>query len=352
MTEQAQNNIFQKFLDIVGQIFIPVINVLCAAGLLKGILSISLMCHLLNEKSSTYIALSVLSDLFFYFLPIFLAFTSAKVFGVNRFTCVLLATFLVHPQLAALIGTDHPTIYGLPIAHTAYTATVLPIIFSVILMKYIEAFFIRILPEAVRDMMVPLFTLLIIIPICLVIVGPMGNAVATFVTYGYNFLITISPMIAMAILAALFPIFILFGISTALAPVIINNIAINGFDTILLSLGCSLFALAGMSLAIYLRSHGEMKTTSLGAMITAFLGVGEPAVFGVGIANKHAFALCMGSAAVGGAIVGFAQAKVNAFIIPNLITLVAFIGQPGYIATIIGCISAFIVSFITNYLFK
>lgn len=352
MENNEVKSLGSKFINLIGNIFGPAINILCAAGLLKGILTICLTLGLLADNSDTYKILLLLSDAFFYFLPVFLAFTSAEVFKVTRFSAVLLAVFLVHPQLANLFNDGVNTIFAIPVGNTAYPSTVLPIILAVFLMKYIESFFLKILPNSVKDMMVPLLTLLIVLPITLIVLGPVGNSIASFVTYGYNYLMNISPIIGMAVLSFLFPVFIMFGISTALAPVVINNIAMNGSDTILISLGCSLFSLAGMSLAIYFKSSdSESKGTALSATITALLGVGEPSVFGVGLKVQKAFFLASLSSLVGGTIVGITQAKVTAFIIPNLITLPAYIGQPGYVGTISGCLITFVLSLLINYVF-
>ncbi|GBD65442.1 PTS transporter subunit EIIC [Tetragenococcus halophilus] len=351
MEKVNKDSLGTKFINIIGNIFGPVINVLCAAGLLKGILTICLTTGILSEASNTYNILSVLSDAFFYFLPVFLAYTSAEVFKVSKFSAVLLAVFLVHPQLNDLFENGANTIFGIPYIVTNYTSTVLPIILAVFVMKFVEGFFEKIIHDSIKDMLVPLFTLLIIVPLTLIILGPIGNSIASFVTYGYNYLMNISFVIGMAVLSFLFPVFIMFGISTALASVVIKNIATNGSDTILISLGCSLFALAGMSLAVYLKTtDNKLKGTALSATITALLGVGEPAVFGVGIEARKPFLLAMSASAIGGAIVGVTQSKVTAFLIPNVVTLPAYIGQPGYIGTFLGCFVAFIISFGCTFL--
>lgn len=350
METAVQKSIFQRVVEVIGRIFGPVIDILCASGLLKGVLMILSTLGILSTDSSTYQVLILLSDTFFYFLPIFLAVSASKVFQVNRYTALLLAAFLVNPHVTTFFESGKEYFFGLPIKSAVYTSSVLPILLSLWMMKYIEKILIKYVHESIRGMFVPLMSLLIILPITLFILGPVGNSIAIYVTYGYNYLMDFSLIIGMSLLAALFPLFIMFGISTAMAPVIINNLALDGHDTMLISLGCCLFALAGMSLSVYFKKE-DLKSAALSGVITALLGVGEPSVFGVGLAVRKAFIICMLSALVGGGITGFFHAQATAFIIPNLVTLPAYIGQPGFVGTIIGCFIAFVMSFLLNFIF-
>ncbi|RRK11813.1 hypothetical protein D1831_00290 [Lactiplantibacillus garii] len=349
MTVINKHPYFEKGIQFIGDIFGPVVNILCAVGLLKGGLTICITLHWLTVQNPTYQVLWLLSNVFFNFLPIFLAFTSAKVLQTNRFTAVLLAAFLVQPQLAAMLkrGT---TFLGLKLPNTSYDSTVLPIIFAVILLHFVERGLKKVLPKLIQAMFVPLISLLIVLPITLFILGPVGNLVAKGVTLGYNNTMAVSPVIAMALLAGLFPVFIMLEISTALAPVAINNIAVKGDDTILISLGVSLFALAGMALAVYVQAKAEpqLRVAALSGVVTALLGVGEPSVFGIGLDHRRQFVGSMLAAAVGGLIVGAFRTKVTAFIIPSVVTIPAYIGQPGYLGLMIGAPVAFMISFAVN----
>ncbi|CAJ1228225.1 hypothetical protein LZY01_10290 [Levilactobacillus zymae] len=351
MDVATKHPLFEKGIQFIAAIFGPVVNVLCAVGLLKGALTICTTLHWLAPSNSTYQVLWLLSNVFFSFLPIFLAFTSAKVIKTNPFTAVLIAAFLVQPQLTTLL-THHATLFGVTLPNTRYDSTVLPIIFAVILLHFVESGLKRYLPEVIQAMFVPLLSLLIVLPVTLFLLGPIGNLLAKGVTLGYNNTMAISPIIAMAILSGLFPAFIMVEISTALAPVVINNIAVKGDDTILISLGICLFSLAGMSLAVYLQAQPGSKTraAALSGIVTALLGVGEPAVFGVGLTHRRQFAGSMLAAAIGGLIVGAFQTKVTAFIIPSVVTIPAYIGQPGYLGILIGAPVTFLLSLAFNSL--
>lgn len=351
MTMVTKHPYFEKTIQFIGDIFGPVVNILCAVGLLKGILTIGITMHWLTTTNSTYQVLWLLSNVFFDFLPIFLAFTTAKVLKTNQFTAVLIASFLVQPQLTTLLN-HHATLFGIQLPNTSYESTVLPIIFAVITLHYVELGLKRVLPKLIQDMFVPLISLIVVLPITLFILGPVGNLLAKGVTLGYNNTMNVSPMIAMALLAGLFPVFIMVEISTALAPVVINNIAVKGDDTILISLGVSLFALAGMSLAVYLQAPAGSQTrvAALSGVVTALLGVGEPSVFGIGLDHRRQFGGSMVAAAIGGLIVGLFQTKVTAFIIPSVVTLPAYVGQPGYVGLLIGAPVAFGLSFVINSL--
>ena len=109
MNEALKNNIktgFNKFIDIISGIFIPVVNILMAVAVLKGILMILVNTGIMSEVDGAYIILYSLADGFFYYLPVFLALTSAKKLGTDRFTAILIALALLHPEITRIFQED------------------------------------------------------------------------------------------------------------------------------------------------------------------------------------------------------------------------------------------------------
>ncbi len=126
------------------------------------------------------------------FLPILLAFTAAKSLKVNQFVAVALATALVYPTLVAITGNSQTIdFFNIPVIPTTYTSSVIPILLAVWVMSYIQPVLDKLFPEAIRNIFTPLFLLIIMAPLTLIVVGPLGASVGTLLSNGisaiYNF---------------------------------------------------------------------------------------------------------------------------------------------------------------------
>lgn len=100
---QKEKTLVQVLINGISAIFLPIVNLLSAAGILKGILAILTATAVLSTKSETYIVLNAMGDSLFYFLPVMLAYTSANKFGVNPFTAVVISGILLYPDLTQLM---------------------------------------------------------------------------------------------------------------------------------------------------------------------------------------------------------------------------------------------------------
>ena len=148
--EKAKGNIVNRFLETVSGCIAPLVPALAASGLIKVLLTICSMLNLLPEQSQTYALLSTASDAVFYFMPVILAYTSAKRFQCNEVLAIVIAGVLLHPNFVSMVTQtqeQHMAIHflGLPVTQTSYNGTVVPIILTVWVMSYIEKFIDKIL---------------------------------------------------------------------------------------------------------------------------------------------------------------------------------------------------------------
>lgn len=143
--------------------------------MLQAVLVMLTTFNWIATDSSTYQIINYCSNVIFYFLPMLLAFTSAKKFGCNPFVAVVLAGCLLHPDFIAMTNSGTPlTLFGLPVTAASYSSSVLPIIIAIWVMSYVERFAERITPSFVKYFIKPLITLMVMIPLTLVIIGPAG----------------------------------------------------------------------------------------------------------------------------------------------------------------------------------
>ena len=318
------------FVDTVSGIFTPVLGVLAASGMMKGLLALVVAFEILRTDGGTYQILNVVSDAFFYFMPIFLGYSAAKKFKMaNEFTAMAIGAALVYPSLSTIRagevlyqifeGTSfaspvHIEFLGIPVILMNYASSVIPIILAVWFASKVERFFARIMPPVFKSFGVSFCTMLVTIPLTLLVVGPvatwLGQAMGAVSVAIFN----ISPMIAGVFMGALWQILVIFGIHWSFVPVMLNNFASFGNDPVMVVIFTASFAQIGVVLAILLRTKNKkLKGIALPAFITGIFGITEPAIYGVTLPRQKYFLISCVGAAIGGALVAFFEIKAYVF---------------------------------------
>src|SRR5699024_4594950 len=163
----------------------------------------------------------------FVFLPIFIAITAAKHFKVNEYIAVMCSAALVSPDLAAIVerigSGDTVSLFGLPLSETAYTSSVLPPLFLVWILSFLEKYLNKVFPEVVRPLFVPFVALIVMVLLTLLLIGPLTTAGAHGIANGYNFLVDFAPWLAGAIIGGFWQVFVIFGVHWGITPVVLAN---------------------------------------------------------------------------------------------------------------------------------
>ncbi|MBP1172877.1 PTS system beta-glucosides-specific IIC component [Paenibacillus sp. PvR133] len=348
------NKGFGAVIDVISSIFAPLLGVMAGSGILKGLLLIASNLGWLLPKDTTYMILYAAADSLFYFLPLLLAVTTARKFGGNIFVALTIAGGLLYPTIVTLKTEGTPTdFFGIPIVMMSYSSTVIPIILAVIVMSKLEKWCNRVIHESVKNFITPLILLVIMLPLTLMVFGPVGvyvgNAIATALVAAFSF----SPLLAGAILGACWQLLVIFGVHWGLIPVFINNIAVNGRDGIKPAASASVFAQTGAAFGVMLKTKNKkLKTLAGSATLTALFGITEPAVYGVTLPLKRPFIAGIIGGAAGGAIIGQAGTQAFASGAPGLLTLPIFYGPggQGFPGLILGITVSFLVSAILTYI--
>ncbi|MBB2183902.1 PTS transporter subunit EIIC [Lachnospiraceae bacterium MD1] len=347
-------NLFDRVMDIISGIFIPIVNVIMAAGLLKGILMLLVNANLLQQTDGAYQMLYAISDGFFHFLPVFLAFTASKKLKADTFTSVMLAAALVYPDITALFknGTQMD-LFGIPIREVTYPSSVIPIIMAVGLQHYVERPLEKYLPNAIKGFLKPMITLTVVTPITFLVFGPLGSMIGEALAGVYALLYNLSPVAAGVIFGLIWQPMVVFGLQWGLVPVIIDNISTLGMDSILPLLGPAVMGQAGAALAVsILTKDKELKSISMSGSITAILGITEPVLYGVTVPLKRPMIAACIAGAIGGGIVGTSSASAVSFAFPSMVTLVVYFGEGFWtflIAMVIGFILGFVLTLIIRF---
>ncbi|MCT1901672.1 beta-glucoside-specific PTS transporter subunit IIABC [Oceanobacillus sojae] len=347
-SSKTKDNLFVRGLNNLASIFNPVVPALAGSGMLKAFLVIFKLTGILSEESETYFILNTVSDAVFYFLPILLAYSASKVFKCNTFVAVALAGTLMHPNFTGLIaeGSSHLNFMGIPINLISYASSVLPAIFGVWFLSYVERFFNKIVPNAFKIVFVPAFTLLIAVPITLMVVGPAAAHISSFISGGIEFLVERGGILSGIIYGGLQSTIVVAGLQHGILPLQIDAIARTGHNLYSPISGNNNTAQAGASFGVWLKSKNTRnKSVAASASISALLGISEPAVYGVTLRLKRPFLAAAIGAATGGAIAGGFGAQAYAIGGPSFATLPMFISEtnPYNVFIVAG---AFTVSFI------
>jgi PTS system beta-glucosides-specific IIC component len=324
---QKRQKLSAALIDTISGVFQPILGVFCATGLIKGILALLTFSGILSVNDGTYQLLYAVADGFFYYLPVILGYTASKKFGLNPFTGIALGCALVYPKVVALSAGDvqqvlfagsmfesnvYATFLKIPVImpKSGYPSSVVPIVLSVYAASKIEKMWKRIIPDVIKNFMVPTLTLMIAAPLTFVLVGPVANSIAAIIGYFTQAAYNASPVLEGAIVGALWQVLVIFGLHWGLVPIYIMNLSTQGFDSFMQPYFAASFAQTAVVFAIMLRTKDKnLKSLCIPAVISGFFGVTEPAIYGISLPKKKPFIISCFAASIGGAIIGFGNVK-------------------------------------------
>lgn len=350
---KEKKNVLNLFMETISGIFAPVLAAMCGAGMLKGILILCTTLGWLTAEMGTYRILYAAADGVFTFLPVFLAFTAAKKFHADQFVSVGIAAALVYPDITAAFSAGEAlTFMKIPVVLVSYTSSVIPIIISIYVLSKLEKGLKHILPEICKRFMTPLLSLVIMVPATYLVIGPVADFAGKLLASGYTGMVGFSPIIAGFVLGLLWPAVVMFGLHWGFAPIVFNNIAEYGRDTLFTITGPNNMAQAGATLGVFLKTKNkELKSLSGSAALSAVLaGITEPAIYGITLKYKKPFFIGAFFSGIAGAIVAASGAGAPTLLTTSILTLPGYIGK-GFAGFCIACAIAYFGSAIVTYLF-
>lgn len=361
-----------SLIDIIASIFTPILGVLAATGMIKGFNALFIALGWLETTSGTYQILNAVGDSLFYFFPIFLGYTAIKKFGGSPFIGMAIGGSLVYPTLSGLTqgeplytlfaGTmfESPvyiTFLGVPVILMSYASSVIPIILAAYFGSIVEKRLRKIIPDVVKTFLVPFFTLLIVVPLTFIVIGPIATWAGNLLGQSTLLIYNLSPIIAGIFVGGLWQLLVIFGLHWGLVPIAINNLTTLGADPVLATTIAASFAQIGAVLAVWIKTREQkLKTLSIPAFISGIFGVTEPAIYGVTLPLKKPFILSCIAAGIGGGIIGAAGSQLymigglGIFSIPSFISPTEGITF-GLWGLLISIVVAFVLGFILTYLF-
>lgn len=308
--EVEGGNPVTKVFSAISAIFSPLLAPLAGSGILRGLIILMVQLGLISEGGSTYTILYAAASSVFYFLPILLAVSSAKRFGANPYISALIGGALIYPDFIALMGEvgngAMADFFGIPVVLMNYSSTVVPIILAIWAYSFLYKFLDQRVPESLQLVVTPLVSLVVMVPLAMIVIGPLGVYAGEGIAAVVNYLIEKSGVLAGILVGGGWSVLVSFGIHWAVNPIMINNIANFGLDYICpLTFACN-FAVIGVALGVFLKARDRnIRNFSLTGIVTIVLSaIIEPTLFGMLVNNKKLFLAQIVGGAVGGAYLG------------------------------------------------
>lgn len=342
---------FKWIVDFIMAATTPTLPLLCASGILKGLLALAIVSGVLTEQSGIYILLSAIGDAFFYFMPAFFGYNVSKKMNSNPFLGMLIGIILCYPTIN---GTDL-NLFG-HVVNITYSSSFLPVILLATLAAPVERFFNKVIPDVIKTFFVPLLVLLCIVPIGFVVIGPVANGISNALGSIITSLFELSPIIAGFIMGGIYQLSVVFGIhGMILLPSFIAVLS-GTPDSIMAIANLVCFSQTAVVFAVYFKTRNkELKNIALPAGISGIFGVTEPAIYGVTLPRIKTFIISCIGGAITGLLVGLFEIKVYAFAGMGIIGLTGFLNpaNPEILNIIIAVGAGAVVSFIlTIILYK
>ncbi|HGO5856303.1 TPA: beta-glucoside-specific PTS transporter subunit IIABC [Mannheimia haemolytica] len=352
--ELPKPSLLNRGIDFLAGSFTPLIGVMAGAGILKGLIAILQVSGLLDPTSGTFTVLDAAASSTFYFLPILLSITCAAKVKASPYIAVAVATALVYPSIVEVSSSGKPLDFlGFELATMTYTYSVIPILIAVWAQSYIQRFFENLWHEAVRNFFAPACTLLVVVPLTLAVIGPIGGAIGHGIAAVLAWLYEASPIATGLVVGALWQVLVIFGIHWSIVPIMINNMAVVGFDLIGPLTAAAVLGQAGATFAVFLKSRNkDIKSLAGSTTFSGVLGITEPLIYGITLRFKKPFVCGVLGGAVGGAVIGWGGTKMFAFGFSGLLLYPVIIGEGSNIVMYtVGMVVAFITAGISTYLF-
>lgn len=309
---KEKQGIFNTFVGIITGVFSPFLGVLCACGILKGVMTLLSTLGVVNGAGGTYNILYGIGDTAFYFMPVILGFTAAKKFKLPEMEGMLIGLALVSPYMLNNGTYDISKLFGIPVISPStgnYTSTVLPVICAIAFAAWFERLYKKYIPDTIKTFTVPLITCTVSICLTLLVIGPVTSQISKYLGMGFEAVNNFSPILMGLLVGFFWQILVMFGLHWALVPIAISNMTLldsNGLligEVILTAMLGTTFAQTGACLGIMFKTKDKkLKSLCPPAIISGIAGVTEPAIYGITLPKKAPFFRTCAVAGVAGAV--------------------------------------------------
>lgn len=356
---KKKGKLLDRAIDAVSGIFQPILGIMAACGMIKGLNTLFVTLGLYSSTCGGYMIINAAGDALFNFLPLFLGYTAAKKFKLKPMLGLAIGAAMCYPAIQSSTlsaagdaaytlfkGTIFASpvyidFFGIPVISVDYTGTVIPVILAVWFASKCEKLFNKFIPDLVKFFFVPMLTLLVTLPVSILLLGPIATFGSTLISEFTLAVRSVSPMLAGGIVGLTWQILVIFGMHWGFIPVYINNVMTLGYDNVMMPFFACTFATSGVVLAMFFKTKDKkLKEMAIPNFISGIFGVTEPAIYGMLLPLKKPFIISCIAGGIGGAFYGhfnfrkFILGGMGIFELPNMMNpdgtmgniIVAFVG--------------------------
>lgn len=338
---------FSNVITYVMNSMAPIIPVLIGVSIWKtiGALLGPSMLDVISDTSDFYIMCNFLFSALFYFLPVYIGYTAAKVMKIDPVWGIFLGALIIVPDFMNMAGTvDSFSVFGIPVPVANYSQQFLPILLGVWILKYVNKVLTKVIPSMFSSLLVPMLTVAIMTVIMFAVCAPIGSYVGDIFSEIFMYCGSAAApirILAMVILAALIPIMILFGMHVTIYIAALTAGAAVGYEAFFFpSMIVSSFVLYGMSLGAIFKFKKNNKDVAVGYFVSGFFaGVTEPSLYGVSLKSKSSIVVMVVSCAIGGLLAGIFHVKCSLLASVSIFSLIPFFTVDSIMNIVLGCIA-------------
>ena len=347
---KEKKSFLDKALGVIRSGLGPTLNIMCASGVLKGILVILQMCGVPAESGICMLA-NAAGDAFFYCLPVIMGYNVAKDLEIDPFYGLILGASMIYPS----IQNVDVSLLGFTV-NTSYTSSFLPVLFGLLISAPIYKFLQKKLPSVVKGFMTPLITLSIAFPLTFVVIGPIAEVLSNGMNIAINFIFELSPLVGCTILGGIWQILVMFGIHSLIVMFAFYAVMAGNPSLMLASTWTVCFGIVGILLATFAKSRDQqVKSAALPAAVSAVFGVTEPGMYGIVVPRKVLLGISCIAGACAGLVVGVFNMKIYSYAGMGVIGLLSFLNpeNPQFFPIVLAVLVPLFVGFgLTTILYK
>lgn len=364
-----KGNLLQKGVRMLADIFIPILPAIVASGLLMGLNNMLSNPGIFYEKSVLEIhsglagiegIINIIANTSFSFLPALIGWSAVKKFGGNPLLGIVLGLVLVHPSLSSAYdfaanpaNAKNWNIFGMNVAQVGYQGQVLPVLIASYILAKSEIFLKKRIPDVVQLILVSPVALLFTGMITFIAIGPITMAGANLITNGIVYLFKVAPVFAGALYGFISAPLVITGMHHLFLGVNLQMAGSLGYvtlwpigETVTLAQGT-----AALTMFLLLKNNKKARGVAITSTVSAWLGITEPAIYGVNLRYRYPFIAVMVSSAIGSGFLSYSNVKATSVGVGGIFSFLSVFPQY-WGAYFTGMAITFVLTIVLTYVFS
>lgn len=313
-------------LDLMVGIFQPLVPAIAGGGILKAFLSLFSLLGWMDSAGVLHRVLIAVADAPLYYLPLMVAVTMAAKINCNKLVALASVGALVLPATVTLLGEAN-TLFGIPLQNVTYSYQVFPAILAVAFLYLLEKYVTKITPKPIRVFFVPMVCFIIVFPVTLLVLGPIGLTIGKGITTVMLAIYSKVGWLAVGLVAAILPLLISVGAHKAFIPYVVTSLGDLGYE--ILYNGASLahnISEGGASLAVACKTKDpELRSAAISGGVSAIFGITEPAIYSITLQHMRVLFGVMTGSFISGSFIGLMAVKAFVAMGPGLAGMAMFV---------------------------